>query len=250
MRVSDLKRFKQKFTGMDYSIIALAVLFFPLAIVLAAVRVLVTHRHNQCKGRNNRLFGWVLVITYGIFELLMILATMDDKDVDGLYSASIVWGVIILIPAIIMLLIAKKEEKKFNRLLQFYSNAILQRGLVQIEHIAREAGQTPAHAVRDITFMFERRMLPSGKLDNGVVIIPSLKRRSQSPLQGEFVSRTGQRVQYSLGDVAAEPTPITRNEAAPDPGPKSVECPGCGARSVVTHLEKKECEYCGSVIVA
>ncbi|PJN50683.1 hypothetical protein PAEVO_57290 [Paenibacillus sp. GM2FR] len=236
MRASDLKRFKQKFTGMDYSIIA-----------LAAVRVLVTHRHNQCKGRNNRLFGWVLVITYGIFELLMILATMDDKDVDGLYSASIVWGVIILIPAIIMLLIAKKEEKKFNRLLQFYSNAILQRGLVQIEHIAQEAGQTPAHAVRDITFMFERRMLPSGKLDNGVVIIPSLKRRSQSPLQGEFVSRSGQRVQYSLGDVR---TPITRNEAAPDPGPKSVECPGCGARSVVTHLEKKECEYCGSVIVA
>ena len=158
MGASDLKRFKQKFTTMDYCIIALAVLFFPLAIVLAAVRVLVTHRHNHCKGRNNRLFGWALVITYGIIELLMILATIDDKDVDGLYSASIVWGVIILVPAIIMLLIGKKEDKKFNSLLQFYSNAIMQRGLVQIEHIAREARQKPAHAVRDITFMFERHI--------------------------------------------------------------------------------------------
>ncbi|WP_339222532.1 hypothetical protein MKY82_08030 [Paenibacillus sp. FSL W7-1279] len=250
MGASELKRFKQKFTTMDYFIIALAVLFFPLAIVLAAVRVLVTHRHNHCKGRNNRLFGWVLVITYGIIELLMILATIEDKDVDGLYSASIVWGVIILVPAIIMLLIGKKEDKKFNRLLQFYSNAIMQRGLDQIDHIAREARQKPAHAVRDITFMFERRMLPNGKLDNGVVIIPSLQRRSQSSFQGEFVSRSGQRVQYSLGQVAAEPAAITRNEAEPNPGPKSVECPGCGARSVVTHLEKKECEYCGSVIVA
>ncbi|WP_339271599.1 hypothetical protein NYE54_08775 [Paenibacillus sp. FSL K6-1330] len=250
MEASDLKRFKQKFTTVDYSIIAVAVLFFPLAIVLTAVRVLVTHRHNHCKGRNNRLFGWVLVITYGIFELLMILATIDDKDVDGLYSASIVWGVIILVPAIIMLLIAKKEDKKFNSLLQFYSNAIMKRGLVEIEHIAREARQTPAHAVRDITFMFERRMLPNGKLDNGVVIIPSLQRRTQSPFQGEFVSHNGQRMQYSLGEAAAEPAPLTRNEATPDPGPKSVECPGCGARSVVTHLEKKECEYCGTVIVA
>lgn len=249
MGASNPKRFKLKFTKMDYSIIALAVLFFPLAIVLAAVRVLVTHRHNRCKGRNNRLFGWVLAITYGIIELLMILATIDDKDIESLYSATVVWGVIILVPAMIMLVIANKEDKKFGSLLQFYSNAILHRGLVQVEHIAREARQSPAHVIRDITFMFEERMLPNGKLDNGVVLIPSLHRKSE-PFRGEFVSRSVQRVQYSMGDTTAGPAPISRTEPASDPAPKSVECPGCGARTVVTHVEGKECEYCGTVIVA
>ena len=51
----------------------------------------------------------------------MILATIDDKDIESLYSATVVWGVIILVPAMIMLVIANKEDKKFGSLLQFYS---------------------------------------------------------------------------------------------------------------------------------
>lgn len=247
---ASLKSFKSRFTKIDYSIIVLAAIFFPLALVLAAIRVLATHRHNSCKGRNNRLFGWVLVFTFGIIELLMIIATIDDNDVDGFYSASIVWGIFILIPAIIMFAIAKKEDKKFSNLLQKYSDAIMRRKLFHIGQIAQEARVTTAHAARDITFMFEERLLPYGKLDNGTVSIPSLLKKSESPSQGEFVSRSGQRVQYTLDNYAAESMSFERTEAQVDRAPKSVECPGCGARTVVTQLQKKECEYCGTVIVA
>ncbi|KOR88219.1 hypothetical protein [Paenibacillus solani] len=243
MGASYPKRFKLSFTNWDYLITGVAVVFFPLAIVLAAIRVLVTHRHNSCKGRNNRLFGWVLIITYGVIEFLMIIATIEDGDVEGLYSASFVFGIIILIPAIIMLLIARKEDKKFSGLLQFYINAITQKGLLRIDYIAQEARLTEEHAIRDITFMFEKRILPNGRIEDGMVIIPSMSRRTESPNQGEFVSRRGQQVQYSLG------TESTLRDLA-DSAPKSVECPGCGARTVVAQVEGKECEYCGTVIVA
>lgn len=102
----------------------------------------------------------------------------------------------------------------------------------------------------DITFMFEERMLPYGKIDNGMVSIPSLLNKSESPTQGEFVSRSGQRVQYTLGNDAAESVNSERTVTQVGSVPKSVECPGCGARTVVTQLEKKECEYCGTMIVA
>lgn len=242
MGASYPKRFKLSFTNWDYLITGVAVVFFPLAIVLAAIRVLVTHRHNSCKGRNNRLFGWVLIITYGVIEFIMIIATIEDGDVEGLYSASFVFGIIILIPAIIMLLIARKEDKKFSDLLQFYSNAIMQKGLLRVDYIAQEARLTEEHVIRDITFMFEKRILPNGRIEDGMVIIPSLIRKTGSPTEGEFVSR-GQRVQYSLV------TEYTLQDQA-DSAPKSVECPGCGARTVVSQTEGKECEYCGTVIVA
>ncbi|MEJ9220230.1 hypothetical protein P4H46_18850 [Paenibacillus glucanolyticus] len=244
------KLFKSRLTKIDYFIIVLAAIFFPLAIVLAAIRVLVTQRHNSCKGRNNRLFGWVLVLTFGVMEFLIMIGTMDDNDVDGLISSTIVLGIVILIPAIIMFVIANREDKKFSSLLQVYSNAIIRKRLVHIGQIAQDARVTPAHAARDITFMFEERMLPYGKIDNGMVSIPSLLNKSESPTQGEFVSRSGQRVQYTLGNDAAESVNFERTETQVGSVPKSVECPGCGARTVVTQLEKKECEYCGTMIVA
>lgn len=140
------KLFKSRLTKIDYFIIVLAAIFFPLAIVLAAIRVLVTQRHNSCKGRNNRLFGWVLVLTFGVMEFLIMIGTMDDNDVDGLISSTIVLGIVILIPAIIMFVIANREDKKFSSLLQVYSNAIIRKRLVHIGQIAQDAKVTPAHA--------------------------------------------------------------------------------------------------------
>lgn len=69
--------------------------------------------------------------------------------------------------------------------------------------------------------MIKERMLPYGKIENGVLMIPALHRESVKPA-----------------------------ETQQDIGSKSVECSGCGARTVISPQEEKECEYCGTIIVA
>ena len=72
------------------------------------------------------------------------------------------------------------------------------------------ANQTPSHVVRDLNFMIKERMLPYGKIENGVLMITSLHRESVKPAE----------IQQDIGS-------------------KSVECSGCGARTVISHQEEK-----------
>ncbi len=167
---------------------------------------------------------------------------------DGLLEASVVLGILLLTPAFILFAIARREDRKFTTLLHLYADAILRKKMFLINQIAHEVRQSVADAARDVSFMFQERMLPYGSLQQDRVHIPSL---IDAPLdEGEVRGRRADRLNDTANRYAASAVPASAPAQQQDKAPQSVECPGCGARSVVISYEKKECEYCGTIIVA
>ncbi|MCT1403692.1 hypothetical protein M4D81_32305 [Paenibacillus sp. p3-SID867] len=213
-----IKPFKSQFSKFDYFIIGLTYVFFPLALIIAGFRILPTQQHHCYRGRNARLMGWVLFGSYIMTSVIFLLASETSEE---FLNDNLAMALCLLVPAMLLLVAADLADKKFRKLLRIYAEAVLQRRLIYINHIAIAANQTPSHVVRDLNFMIKERMLPYGKIENGVLMITSLHRESVKPAE----------IQQDIGS-------------------KSVECSGCGARTVISHQEEKECEYCGTIIVA
>lgn len=74
------KPFKPKFSKFDYFIIGLTYVFFPLALIIAAFRILPTQQHHSFRGRNARLVGWVLFGTYIMTSLIISLGSETSEE--------------------------------------------------------------------------------------------------------------------------------------------------------------------------
>ncbi|MGG3283942.1 hypothetical protein [Paenibacillus solani] len=212
------KRYRVQFSRFDYFIIVFTYVFFPLALIIAGLRILPTQRHHPYQGRNMRLVGWSLFGSYIICFIIFLLAMETSEE---FLNDNLTLAICLLLPAIGSLVAADLVDKKFQKLMEVYKEAVLQQRLVYIEHIAFAAHQSPAHVTRDLNFMIKERMLPYGKIVNGELIMRSLHREPVTPVE------TQENIEV-----------------------QSVECSGCGARTVISRDEEKECEYCGTVIVA
>ncbi|MBY0164822.1 hypothetical protein H0178_54990 [Cytobacillus firmus] len=208
-----VKPFRSQFTSFDYFIIGLMYVFFPLALIIAAFRILPTQQHHSCQGRNLRLIGWVL---FGTYIVILMINLVTSETSEQFLNDNLAMALCLLIPALFLLVAADFLDKKFRKLLGIYREAVLQRRLIYIEHIAIVANQSPAHVIRDLNYMLKERMLPPGKIENGVLVIRSLHRE-----------------------------PAKQVKTQTDRESKSVACSGCGARTVISQHEEKECEYCG-----
>ncbi|MEK4120040.1 hypothetical protein NST44_28075 [Paenibacillus sp. FSL W8-0919] len=230
-----LKPYKLKFSTTDALILVAAVLFFPLAMVLAAIRMSATQRRNSCKGRNYRLLGWVLLITFMVLEFLMTVGSTDTGETGSL-----------LLPAVILFVIGHKRDQSFGMLIEVYTDAIVRRRLFHIPYIAQAVRLRPEQVIRDLNDMFRMHLLPHGRIENGVVKIPSLRSRE------DFSETSGaQSLDEQLNSVLNQAAVILtaeRTETPEEDGPYWIECPGCGAKSSVARGEHKECDYCGTLL--
>lgn len=241
-----LKPYKLKFSTTDALILVAAVLFFPLAMVLAAIRLIATQRRNSCKGRNYRLLGWVLLITFMVLEFLMIVGSTGTGETGSLTEVTIFLGIVFLLPAVILFVIGHKRDQSFGMLIEVYTDAIVRRRLFHIPYIAQAVRQGPEQVIRDLNDMFRMHLLPHGRIENGVVKIPSLRSRE------DFSETSGaQSLDEQLNSVLNQAAVILtaeRTETPEEDGPYWIECPGCGAKSSVARGEHKECDYCGTLL--
>ncbi|MBB3129447.1 putative Zn-finger protein [Paenibacillus rhizosphaerae] len=124
--------------------------------------------------------------------------------------------------------------------------------MTSVEQIRSLSQTSPADVTRDLTFMFEEGLLPEGRIINGTVYI------HQQAFDDYFNDEYDE--EYEDGDSSSDETGHGRIEGSPSgfepPGsghpssPKTVECPGCGARVFLGAEQEKECEYCGNVVCA
>ncbi|MEF7442680.1 hypothetical protein V4V36_30725 [Paenibacillus lautus] len=159
------------------------------------------------------MIGWVL---FGTYIVILMINLVTSETSEQFLNDNLAMALCLLIPALFLLVAADFLDKKFRKLLGIYREAVLQRRLIYIEHIAIVANQSRAHVIRDLNYMLKERMLPPGKIENGVLVIRSLHRE-----------------------------PAKQVKTQTDRESKSVACSGCGARTVISQHEEKECEYCG-----
>ncbi|ANY72377.1 hypothetical protein BBD41_07170 [Paenibacillus ihbetae] len=240
------KPYKLKFSTTDALILGAAVLFFPLAMVLAAIRMMASHRRNSCKGRNYRLLGWVLLITFMVLEFLMIIGSTDTGETGSLMEVTIFLGIVFLVPVVILFVIGNRRDQSFGMLIEVYTDTIVRRRLFHVPYIAQAVRQGPEQVIRDLNDLFRLHLLPYGRIENGVVKIPSLRSRE------DFSETSGaQSLDEQLNSVLNQAAVIMKaekTETQEEDGPYWVECSGCGAKSSVARGEHKECDYCGTLL--
>lgn len=261
--------FKSNFKAFDRIILAITFLFFPLGLVMALIRVISTHFHRSRKGRNHRLLGWCLIYTYFICMFLIYL-TYDgfgQEEIAEFLGIGLVWGMLMLIPAAIFFALAGVADRKFNKLLGQYYQLVMKNGINEIDHIAYETRQSPYPVMRDLEFMVNERMLPFGRIENGILLLEPEGFHEQYEANEDYEENDED--EYDDDDEYDEDEYDDEDEDDEDEyddedyddeededtdtkpkGPRMIECPGCGARVVVVPHERKECEYCGNEISA
>ncbi|MWV44313.1 hypothetical protein GRF59_11795 [Paenibacillus sp. HJL G12] len=238
--MQDQVPYKSKLLVFDRIILSATYCLYPVGVIMALIRVLSTHFHHSCRGRNHKLLGWVFVCTYLLLMGLFYI-TYDEfgpAEAQQMWDLALIFGVLLIVPAIVFAFLASRADHKFNILLRQYYELVMERGITEIDHLAVAVKQSPYHVMRDLDFMITTHRLPFGRIEQGVLEIEP-EGFHEGPREEPH---------------DPPPSPEVRHEPAAGPrppqGPRSMECPGCGARIVVNANERKECEYCGNVIVA
>ncbi|MGG4107731.1 hypothetical protein AAXB25_27970 [Paenibacillus lautus] len=243
--MEDYLPYKSKYSKFDRVILTLAFTLYPVGLLMTLFRVLTTHVHHSRKGRNHRLIGWLWVYTYILIMGLFILAfdLNNPEDVQLFWDSAWLYGVILLIPAIAFFILGSRADRKFSLLLHQYYHLVINRRIKEIDHIAVETKQSPSHVIRDLDFMITEHMLPFGRIQNGILELEPEEYHEayDDDYNEEYVDE--------YGDEEYEDDEYDESEDR-GRGPRSMECPSCGARIIVYANDEKECDYCGNVISA
>ncbi|SEM23160.1 hypothetical protein SAMN04488688_11083 [Paenibacillus sp. cl141a] len=252
--MEDYLPYKSKYSKFDRVILTLAFTLYPVGLLMTLFRVLTTHVHHARKGRNHRLIGWLWVYTYILIMGLFILAFdfNNPEDVQLFWDSAWLYGIILLIPAIVFFILGSRADSKFSLLLQQYYHLVMNRRIREMDHIAVATKQSPSHVIRDLDFMITEHMLPFGRIINGILELEpeGYHEAYDADYDEEYVDEYGDE-EYEddeYDDVEYE----DEYDESEDRGrePRSMECPSCGARIIVYANDEKECDYCGNVISA
>lgn len=262
--------YKVRFSTFDTWIIILTLLVFPVGGLLAFIRLASTHHHNKAKGRNLRLLGWAMVFSYISIMIILYLTydTFGEEEQIDYLTSGIVLAIYWFLPTLIFFLVGHRLDKKFGSLLQVYQEAVVSMRLTSVEQIRSLSQTSPADVTRDLTFMFEEGLLPEGRIINGTVYIQ--QQAFEDYLNGEYEEEYDDEYddendeeyddeyddEYDEEESASDANGHGRPSGFQSPvsgqssSPKTVECPGCGARVFLGSEREKECEYCGNVVCA
>ncbi|UNK19854.1 hypothetical protein MNQ98_07445 [Paenibacillus sp. N3/727] len=249
--VESIENHKYSVTKLDALIFMGTLLFFPVFLPLGVLRILLTHRHNYRRGYNFRMLSVQLVISFIVVMFFGMIGYNDlpaEERVQAVQDYMIIFGIIFMVPVAVLVFFEIKEKSRFVRLMQLYKELILDHQIIRIHEIAERSRQKPKHVIDDLQYMIDHKLLPFGTVGNGIVELkplPSIiKREVQAPYSaGENV------ININFGQNHRLENDMDTSTASESKLPKTMECPGCGAKTTINPKEAKECDYCGSMVI-
>ncbi|WP_339319241.1 hypothetical protein [Paenibacillus sp. FSL R10-2734] len=227
-------------TGFDYVIIAAAYLFMPIGLVLALLRLILTHYKNHRKPTNLNLMMHVFFGGFVELSIAMFVDTMSgNTGTSELLTIQIFLAVIFLIPAFIFASATAKAKYTFSKLNTSYIELILTKNIRYVGSLAERVGQSESDVRRDVQYLKNK-----GLLDIDIVLSEGRQMPDPSMAAPNLVhsGRTS-----GFGAQASGQQIHTQPQSSPQL-PKSIRCPGCGAQNTVQPGQSKSCEYCGTTI--
>jgi hypothetical protein len=216
-------------TGFDYVILAAAYLLTPVGLVLALLRLMITHYKNHRRPTNLNLLMHVFIGGFVEISVAIFVDTMKGGfGTSELISMLIFLVIVFLVPASIFARVTAKAKYTLSKLNTSYIDLIQNKHIRHIGSIADRMGQSERDVRRDIQYLKDK-----GLLDINIVL--SEGRQSPEPSAPNLVHP---------GRTQQNPT---RPPSSPQL-PKSIRCPGCGAQNTVIPGQSKNCEYCATMI--
>ncbi|OMD37915.1 DeoR family transcriptional regulator [Paenibacillus odorifer] len=227
-------------TGFDYVILAAAYLFMPIGLVLALLRLMLTHYKNYRRPTNLNLLMHVFIGGFVELSIAMFVDTMSgNTGTSELLTIQIFLAVIFLIPAFILASVTAKAKYTLSKLNTSYIELIQNKNIRYVGSIAERIGISENDVRRDVQYLKNK-----GLLDIDIVL--SEGRQTPDPsMTAPNLVHPGR--PSGFGAQASGQQVHTQPQSSPQM-PKSIRCPGCGAQNTVQPSQSKSCDYCGTMI--
>jgi len=211
-------------------IIASAIVFFPVAIVLILVRFAAHAKVNHLRAKDYRAVGHGFVSFLAMISFIVLLAgrSSDQPMAYGEIALVVVVMAIVLgSPAVVFYVIASSRDKKMKALYERYYHLTTVQAVHTLNGLAQLTGESETNVRQDISYMIASGRLPDARLNvaNGTI-------------------EMGHR------QAATEPGQASEQAAAASEQTQAVTCFGCGSSSRIVPGVRQECEFCGNVLLA
>ncbi|SEL64385.1 hypothetical protein SAMN04488688_10510 [Paenibacillus sp. cl141a] len=215
-------------------------LFLPYILIPLAIWRAVSTRHlNYRKGFTFKLISSQLIVSFVSYLLYGFFFNSIFAYIVGVFVISFV-----------LLIIATgfytNRNEHFFKLVDRYRQVIFTHQIHLIREIAKLVSQGELSVEKDLEYLMGNKHFPRGAIVNGKLMFERNVNITENLLFEHSTQVAGPpRLQESdLGKV-----PATIKTQSTSPQPKSVECSGCGSKFMLSHMESKECEYCGSLLM-
>ncbi len=211
------------------------ILFFPIGIVLLAVRLWKHRDLSYQKVIDWKNAGTTFLIIFIPFMISFLLHLAAGSDIQYWVM---VWVVLLdLIPGIYMLWKSRQRRKQLFARYDHYRHLVLVQGMTSIQTLAETVNQRPAVVVNDL-----QRMIYLGVFQDAFIDMYSM-----SIVFNQWAPAASTvNVNVSVSGGSFVPQQNKPPAPAPPPTPKTVECPGCGSSALLQPGENKKCPYCDS----
>ncbi|MFB0846082.1 hypothetical protein [Paenibacillus oleatilyticus] len=235
-------------------------LFFPVGLILAAIRLRKHRDLSYQKVLEWKNAGVTLFTLFG-FSTLPLFITLSfaiQEERFGVFYLSLFAVILfLLLPGLFMLWKSGQKREQLFALYDHYRHIVATEGITSIQTIADMTKQRPAVVANDL-----RRLIYLGAFQDAFVDMHSMSiviRRPKEPTETDFSSKRAAAMKeledlvkgadlkdifgvIMNGDIQIPPS----SKPAEKPLPKKVECPGCGSSTLLQPGESKACPYCDS----
>ncbi|WP_159886131.1 hypothetical protein [Paenibacillus puerhi] len=227
-------------------------LFFPISFLMVLIRI-VSHRNlSYHKHLDAKYFGKVLLVLFLIMGFAYTVQLAGDNK--PLFSVFFVCILILLVPGIALRVRAATLLKRLNEMYARYRNLIFVEGVTAIDSLAQITSQRPSVVTNDLLRMIQLGVLKDCFVDPHSRSLVFENTVWSAPQMTGSTAEFSTRVEYNFGFATDGPVNVTIGdpvsgsyaEKSAPPAPKTVECHGCGAKTVLQPGEAASCGYCGS----
>jgi len=191
--------------------------FFPAGFVLIFLRASKHRNYPHLRLLDYKICANTLLVLF----ILMTVSYINSLATDGspILEVYLVCIAFLLLPSIFMYVKANRSNKAMLLRYDQYRSMIYEQRLTSMEQIAANAGLQPIVVGHELERMAYLGLLPNVHID---------------PITHTIVL---------ISDRANPPT-----DAADRSPPRTLNCPTCGARTVLRSGESKECDYCHTIV--
>lgn len=229
-------------------------LFFPLGLILAAIR-LRKHRdlsYQKVMEWKNAAVTLFILFGFSTLPLLRTLSFAIQEERFGVFYLSFFAAILfLLLPGGFMLWKSGQKRKQLFALYDHYRHIVATEGITSIQTIADMTKQRPAVVANDL-----RRLIYLGAFQDAFVDMhsmtivinrPAMDLSSRRTAAVEELEGLTKELKGAYKELLNEYMKMSSSsKPAEKPLPKKVECYGCGSSTLLQPGESKACPYCDS----
>lgn len=222
-------------------ILFLLVVFFPVGIVLALVRMAKHRPYTHLKIMDAVFFSRILFFLFAMMSLTYFIRLSNGEE--ALFGVYLLCIAVLLLPGLAWRRRARRMQRAMDARFEQYRSLIYDHGSTSISHIAEFVRMRPDVVANELQRLAWLGGLPNVAVDmhSGRILL----------YESESAAHTGIHLHGSDTHI---PTP-ERAPARPQPPPpprvppplpaaRTVTCSGCGAKVRFRPGEDTVCEYC------